>query len=284
MSDILGNTKIILRNSLSKMNEKDKSELISENKYYALLNKKRRRNLTHNNHKNTLSICPSCASSFLRKCYHHINENNNYFNNSESNAINKENKSYQIHEKKETLPKYQNKFGINNSELNENTKISNLFVKGENKANQETFSKNFNYLHKNKNDNIPIKVEKEKENCENIFNNNIKNDNNDKNINEVKVKNDRNNNNNEIKQEKNNNFPNIIFHSEILNDNNKLIGKGAKNSEFPLNITLKYKSKDNKGINLIKKEEKAKIEAAPEKKNQFILMVQKRVAPDFNKK
>ena len=107
MSDILGNTKIILRNSLSKMNEKDKSELISENKYYALLNKKRRRNLSHNNHKNTLSICPSCASSFLRKCYHHINENNNYFNNSESNAINKENKSYQIHEKKETLPKYQ---------------------------------------------------------------------------------------------------------------------------------------------------------------------------------
>ena len=67
MSKKLGNINIILTNSILdlKKKEKVKSDLINENSYYSLINKKRKRNSSNKKMKIIINKCPSCASSLL---------------------------------------------------------------------------------------------------------------------------------------------------------------------------------------------------------------------------
>ena len=142
MSKNLGNINIILTNTFYKEKEKGKSklELINENNYYALLNKKRKRHLSKDRHFFNANRCPSCVSASLRKYYKHIHDNdinnkNNIFedaNNTKFSDINKE--SFNI--SKDMNMDKNNLFFLNaSSKFNENSKI--IFNNDDN-SNQET--------------------------------------------------------------------------------------------------------------------------------------------------
>ena len=77
MSQNLGGIKFLLSNSYHQEKEEMKNELIKENNFYSLINKKRKRNISNKNI--IVNKCPSCASSKLSKLYkhvHHIHEKN----------------------------------------------------------------------------------------------------------------------------------------------------------------------------------------------------------------
>ena len=79
MSQKLGNINIILTNSFYQGNKKEQlkiKDIINENNYYSLINKKRKRSLSHKAHKLNVNKCPSCASTLLGKYYNHIHNHN----------------------------------------------------------------------------------------------------------------------------------------------------------------------------------------------------------------
>ena len=158
MSEKLGNINIILTNSFYQNSEKEKADLINENNYYSMMNKKRKRNNSHKSHKLNISKCPSCASSFLRKYYYHIHNDKNV-NNKNKSIENRNNKIIEINEN-------QNKSSNNEHKLMKNdNNNNNLFMDLNNdKYNYETQSKNHNYANNyNENEihdykNIPMNI------------------------------------------------------------------------------------------------------------------------------
>ena len=139
MSEKLGNINIILTNSFYQNSEKEKADLINENNYYSMMNKKRKRKNSHKSHKLNISKCPSCASSFLRKYYYHIHNDKNV-NNKNKSIENRNNKIIEINEN-------QNKSSNNEHKLMKNdNNNNNLFMDlNSDKYNYETQSKNHNY-------------------------------------------------------------------------------------------------------------------------------------------
>ena len=158
MSEKLGNINIILTNSFYQNSEKEKADLINENNYYSMMNKKRKRNNSHKSHKLNISKCPSCASSFLRKYYYHIHNDKNV-NNKNKSIENRNNKIIEINEN-------QNKSSNNEHKLMKNdNNNNNLFMDlNSDKYNYETQSKNHNYANNhNENEihdykNIPMNI------------------------------------------------------------------------------------------------------------------------------
>ena len=138
MSEKLGNINIILTNSFYQNSEKEKADLINENNYYSMMNKKRKIKNSHKSHKLNISKCPSCASSFLRKYYYHIHNDKNV-NNKNKSIENRNNKIIKINEN-------QNKSSNNEHKLMKNDNNNNLFMDlNSDKYNYETQSKNHNY-------------------------------------------------------------------------------------------------------------------------------------------
>lgn len=158
MSEKLGNINIILTNSFYQNSEKEKADLINENNYYSMMNKKRKRKNSHKSHKLNISKCPSCASSFLRKYYYHIHNDKNV-NNKNKSIENRNNKIIEINEN-------QNKSSNNEHKLMKNdNNNNNLFMDlNSDKYNYETQSKNHNYANNyNENEihdykNIPMNI------------------------------------------------------------------------------------------------------------------------------
>ena len=282
MSQKLGNINIILTNLSYEGNEKtkDKNELINDNKYYALINKKRKRNSSHKNLKFNINRCPSCASALLSKYYKHIHDknigneiksqNNDDFNNNKFSEI--RNTSY-IDSK--NMKKNDDFFADKYLKINKNEQ---LFTKNEAISNQETFNKNPKDLNIKKNENISKFNEKRKEllNENKInFNDSLKND-----IDYTKYDSSFKNNNsinffdeNITKKEMNN--------SAFVNEN-----ESAKN-KFKNEMTIPKKIISQKQIypeiKYRKLEQKSKNESSGTKNVEIILKVQKLVAPE-NKK
>jgi len=158
MSEKLGNINIILTNSFYQNSEQEKADLINENNYYSMMNKKRKRNNSHKRYKLNISKCPSCASSFLRKYYYHIHNDKNV-NNKNKSIENRNNKIIEINEN-------QNKSSNNEHKLMKNdNNNNNLFMDlNSDKYNYETQSKNHNYANNyNENEihdykNIPMNI------------------------------------------------------------------------------------------------------------------------------
>jgi hypothetical protein len=241
MSEKLGNINIILTNSFYQNSEKEKADLINENNYYSMMNKKRKRKNSHKSHKLNISKCPSCASSFLRKYYYHIHNDKNV-NNKNKSIENRNNKIIEINEN-------QNKSSNNEHKLmkNDNNNNNNLFMDlNSDKYNYETQSKNHNYannynkieIHDYKN--IPMNI-----NCINQDKNIILNKN--QNINNFSF----NNVNDEVNE-----------YSQSHNDNQ------IKNQKIWI---TKIKEEN----------EKIKNENLPKKSGQIYLKVKKCVAPEI---
>ena len=157
MSEKLGNINIILTNSFYQNSEKEKADLINENNYYSMMNKKRKRKNSYKSHELNISKCPSCASSFLRKYYYHIHNDKNV-NNKNKSIENRNNKIIEINEN-------QNKSSNNEHKLMKNDNNNNLFMDLiSDKYNYETQSKNHNYANNyNENEihdykNIPMNI------------------------------------------------------------------------------------------------------------------------------
>ena len=157
MSEKLGNINIILTNSFYQNSEQEKADLINENNYYSMMNKKRKRKNSHKSHKLNISKCPLCASSFLRKYYYHIHNDKNV-NNKNKSIENRNNKIIEINEN-------QNKSSNNEHKLMKNDNNNNLFMDlNSDKYNYETQSKNHNYANNyNENEihdykNIPMNI------------------------------------------------------------------------------------------------------------------------------
>jgi len=234
MSQKLGNINIILTNSILdlKKKEKVKSDLINENSYYSLINKKRKRNSSNKKMKIIINKCPSCASSLLEKHYKHIHgehiANNNIFENKnkgkkEISCNNKPNPN--LSNKNEN-----NQFNINNSLSF--IVYSKLLFKNEDVHNQETLSKNHNILQKYK----ESEISKVKENKDELINNRI--------INEKSSYKDNNTNIDDIS--KNNNIKTSILDVKEMNKTENISSiynvKGNKNNER-LNKNINYQRK-----------------------------------------
>ena len=277
MSQKLGNINIILTNSILdlKKKEKVKSDLINENSYYSLINKKRKRNSSNKKMKIIINKCPSCASSLLEKHYKHIHDehidNNNYI--------------FENKNKRKKEISYNNKQNPNLSNKNENNQFiinnspsfnvySKLLFKNEDVHNQETFSKNHNILQKYK----ESEISKVKENKDELFDKRI--------INEKSYYKDNNSHTEDITQ--NNIIKSSIFDLKEMNkaENKSSINnaKENKNNER-LNKTINYQRKKTIHNQLPtedtqkKKEFKEKISelASP----TIFLKVKKCVAPEI---
>ena len=279
MSQKLGNKKIVLTNSFFQGKEIDKADLTIENNYYALINKKRKRNSSHKNSRITINKCPSCASELLRKKYNHIhcnkidnrnkiveikdnNNDMNYRNKNESSkiAINKiENNSF--------TGKYYPKY-------NENKK---LFFNNEDKANQETLQKNFNVSQDKKGERGIFKFNENEKN-EMFRKNIIKDKNYNKNENSYNFVNNNNNNKINATDEKGKNI--ISFNSSIFKSENY-----PTNEQLNQNVKLSTKIENKTSIpaeNILKKSnEKIDSMNNTKKPSQFLLKVQKRIAPEI---
>ena len=277
MSKKLGNINIILTNSILdlKKKEKVKTDLINENSYYSLINKKRKRNSSNKKMKIIINKCPSCASSLLEKHYKHIHDehidNNNYI------FENKNKRKKEISYNNKQNPNLSNKnennqFNINNS-LSFNV-YSKLLFKNEDVHSQETFSKNHNILQKYK----ESEISKVKENKDELFDKRI--------INEQSYYKDNNSHTEDITQ--NNIIKSSIFDLKEMNkaENKSSINnaKENKNNER-LNKTINYQRKKTIHNQLPtentqkKKEFKEKISelASP----TIFLKVKKCVAPEI---
>ena len=277
MSKKLGNINIILTNSILdlKKKEKVKSDLINENSYYSLMNKKRKRNYSNKKMKIIINKCPSCASSLLEKHYKHIHDehidNNNYI--------------FENKNKRKKEISYNNKQNPNLSNKNENNQFiinnspsfnvySKLLFKNEDVHSQETFSKNHNILQKYK----ESEISKVKENKDELFDKRI--------INEKSYYKDNNSHTEDITQ--NNIIKSSIFDLKEMNkaENKSSINnaKENKNNER-LNKTINYQRKKTIHNQLPtentqkKKEFKEKISelASP----TIFLKVKKCVAPEI---
>ena len=129
MSQKLGNINITLTNSFYQGNKKEQlkiKDIINENNYYSLINKKRRRSLSHKAHKLNINKCPSCASTLLGKYYNHIHN----------------------HNKNKIIENINLKKKENNPEIK---MVNNIYDIKEDKFNQETSSKIDNKNQNNKN-------------------------------------------------------------------------------------------------------------------------------------
>ena len=222
MSEKLGNINIILTNSFYQNSEKEKADLINENNYYSMMNKKRKRKNSHKSHKLNISKCPSCASSFLRKYYYHIHNDKNV-NNKNKSIENRNNKIIEINEN-------QNKSSNNEHKLMKNdNNNNNLFMDlNSDKYNYETQSKNHNYANNyNENEihdykNIPMNI-----NCINQDKNIILNKN--QNINHFSF----NNVNDEVNEYSQSHNDNQIKNQKIWITKIKEENKKIKNENLP---------------------------------------------------
>ena len=277
MSQKLGNINIILTNSILdlKKKEKVKSDLINENSYYSLINKKRKRNSSNKKMKIIINKCPSCASSLLEKHYKHIHDehidNNNYI------FENKNKRKKEISCNYEQNPNLSNKNENNQFIINNSPSFnvySKLLFKNEDVHSQETFSKNHNILQKYK----ESEISKVKENKDELFDKRI--------INEKSYYKDNNSHTEDITQ--NNIIKSSIFDLKEMNkaENKSSINndKENKNNER-LNKTINYQRKKTIHNQLPtentqkKKEFKEKISelASP----TIFLKVKKCVAPEI---
>ena len=235
MSQKLGNINIILTNSILdlKKKEKVKSDLINENSYYSLINKKRKRNSSNKKMKIIINKCPSCASSLLEKHYKHIHDehidnNNNIFEN-------KNKRKKEISCNYEQNPNLSNKNENNQFIINNSPSFnvySKLLFKNEDVHSQETFSKNHNILQKYK----ESEISKVKENKDELFDKRI--------INEKSYYKDNNSHTEDITQ--NNIIKSSIFDLKEMNkaENKSSINnaKENKNNER-LNKTINFQRK-----------------------------------------
>ena len=277
MSQKLGNINIILTNSILdlKKKEKVKSDLINENSYYSLINKKRKRNSSNKKMKIIINKCPSCASSLLEKHYKHIHDKN--IDNNNNIFENKNKRKKEISCNYEQNPNLSNKNENNQFIINNSPSFnvySKLLFKNEDVHNQETFSKNHNILQKCK----ESEITKVKENKDELFDKRI--------INEKSYYKDNNSHTEDITQ--NNIIKSSIFDLKEMNkaENKSSINnaKENKNNER-LNKTINYQRKKTIHNQLPtentqkKKEFKEKISelASP----TIFLKVKKCVAPEI---
>lgn len=281
MSQKLGNIKIVLTNSHFQDKEIDKADLTNENNYYALLNKKRKRNSSHKNNKFEIDRCPSCASELLRKKYNHIhcnkigNKNKNVENrdnNGNMNFINKNENSKIPKNKIENNTFMEKSF----PKFNEKKKF---FFNNEDNSNQETYQKNFNVSQDYKNEEEIIKFN-ENDNNEMFNEDKIKEKNYNKNENINNVINDNNNKIN-VSEETGKNI--INYNSSIFRNEKYPISEGI-NQNIKLSIKVENKAQILAGNMLKKSNEKIDIMNEPKKSSQIILKVQKMVAPEIKYK
>lgn len=235
MSQKLGNINIILTNSILdlKKKEKVKSDLINENSYYSLINKKRKRNSSNKKMKIIINKCPSCASSLLEKHYKHIHDKN--IDNNNNIFENKNKRKKEISCNYEQNPNLSNKNENNQFIINNSPSFnvySKLLFKNEDVHNQETFSKNHNILQKYK----ESEITKVKENKDELFDKRI--------INEKSSYKDNNINAGDITQ--NNIIKTSIFDVKDINKAENISSiynaKENKNKER-LNKTINYQRK-----------------------------------------
>jgi hypothetical protein len=267
MSKKLGNINIILTNTFYEGNEKEKSEINNENNYYALINKKRKRNSSYKVHKINVDKCPSCASSLLRKHYKHIhdiiNSNINIDNKNDIRIKNLENK------------KDKNSFlEIKNKNFNNNM---DLFAKNDIKSNQETFSKKDNFIQNNKNQRFS-KISKYDEKENDLINKNIINKNNNYQDNSPNIISSifNNNNANEFIDAENEKNYLLNLNSYKQKQKNKLDEKDANHSFLD-----KVENQDNNTYENNNQIKILKIVIEPKKPEQIFLKVQKRIAPEI---